>query len=329
MSKRIKIATFNLENLVLPEQIYYGKHRYTVQEYERKLSWVSGQFINLNADIIGFQEVFHRKALTATLLRVESNFSEDRLITEDLNGERPGVGLYSRFDIEEYRYIIDFPDEARIHMNGSLIPLEQFRHPVLRCVIRLSDQTRVACYVVHLKSKRPLTEENEHLKHNEVLFAVSKSRSLILRAAESAALRYHIVDDLHHNIPVIVMGDLNDSVDSVTTRILMGEPPLGKFEFKEKLKIFQTLLHSTYDFQSQRSDRDVYYTHIHNHKHESLDHILVSDHFHYLNPKRLGEVEYMHLLNDHVIDETLSRDSNDHLKSDHGQVVVTIRLNQS
>jgi endonuclease/exonuclease/phosphatase (EEP) superfamily protein YafD len=43
--------------------------------------------------------------------------------------------------------------------------------------------------------------------------ALGHARSLIIRAAESAAVRCILVDEMRNNSrPVIVLGDLNDSI---------------------------------------------------------------------------------------------------------------------
>lgn len=86
------------------------------------------------------------------------------------------------------------------------------------------------------------------------------------------------------------------------------------------------LLYNVKDIQARQSYRDTYYTYIHNGHYESLDHILVSQEFVHQNPSRLGEVEYVSVHNDHLIDETLSDQAVPRWQSDHGQVVTTIRL---
>ena len=40
------------------------------------------------------------------------------------------------------------------------------------------------------------------------------------------------------------------------------------------------------------------------------------------------EVEYLHFFNDHLIDDTLSHERRSRIASDHGQVVVTIRMRE-
>ncbi|MEB3279743.1 MAG: endonuclease/exonuclease/phosphatase family protein [Lyngbya sp.] len=126
--------------------------------------------------------------------------------------------------------------------------------------------------------------------------------------------------------PVIVLGDVNDSGLSVTTQIVTGQPPWEKLPFEKKKKIWDVLLYSVKDIQARQSYGDFYYTHIYNGYYEALDHILVSQEWVAQNPGRLGQVEYVSLLNDHLIDETLSYDEVESWQSDHAQVVATIKL---
>jgi hypothetical protein len=44
------------------------------------------------------------------------------------------------------------------------------------------------------------------------------------------------------------------------------------------------------------------------------------------NPDLIGKVTYVSVYNDHLIDETLSYEDMKKWKSDHGQVVASIRL---
>jgi endonuclease/exonuclease/phosphatase (EEP) superfamily protein YafD len=83
---------------------------------------------------------------------------------------------------------------------------------------------------MHLKSKRPIVEDKlrhdqkakviqkkyydyDTCHYNYVQKALGHARSLIIRAAESAAVRCILVDEMRNNSrPVIVLGDLNDSI---------------------------------------------------------------------------------------------------------------------
>ncbi len=151
--------------------------------------------------------------------------------------------------------------------------------------------------------------------------------SFSFRTAEATALRCVLLDKLRGNDhPLVVLGDTNDIGTAVTSEIIAGAPPWRNLRYRQKLRIWDVLLYNVKDIQARQSYRDAYYTHIHNGHYESLDHILVSQEFVHQNPKRLGQVEYVSVLNDHLIDETLSDEKLPVWQSDHGQVMATIRL---
>ncbi|WP_197036207.1 endonuclease/exonuclease/phosphatase family protein [Fischerella sp. PCC 9605] len=211
-------------------------------------------------------------------------------------------------------------------IEGAAIPLTTFSRPVLSAQLALSDTLQCTVFVVHLKSKRPIYPEGVD-RDDPVEKAQAQARALIRRAAEATAVRTILMDTLRHqNNPVIVMGDLNDSALAVTTQIVCGEPAWEKLKLEKKKEIWDVLLYSVKDIQARQSYGDFYYTHIHNGHYESLDHILVSEEFVAQNPRRIGQVTYVSVLNDHLIDETLSDDQVDIWKSDHGQVVACFKL---
>ncbi len=60
---RFTIASFNIKNLIGPDKEYYEFQTYTPEEYAWKLDWVADQILTMDADIVGFQEVFEEDAL--------------------------------------------------------------------------------------------------------------------------------------------------------------------------------------------------------------------------------------------------------------------------
>lgn len=57
------IASFNVKNLIGPEEEYYRFQQYTPEEYAWKVDWLSEQVQTMDADIVGFQEIFEENAL--------------------------------------------------------------------------------------------------------------------------------------------------------------------------------------------------------------------------------------------------------------------------
>jgi len=69
---RFSIASFNVKNLIGPDREYYRFERYTPEEYAWKADWLADQILTLDADIIGFQEIFEESALRGVLDEVEA-----------------------------------------------------------------------------------------------------------------------------------------------------------------------------------------------------------------------------------------------------------------
>ncbi|MEO1562308.1 MAG: alpha-1,4 polygalactosaminidase [Pseudomonadota bacterium] len=60
---RFTIASFNVKNLIGPDQEYYPYESYTPEEYAWKEDWMADQLLTMNADIVCFQEIFERSPL--------------------------------------------------------------------------------------------------------------------------------------------------------------------------------------------------------------------------------------------------------------------------
>lgn len=57
------IASFNVKNLIGPDKEYYKFQSYTPEEYAWKEDWLADQLLTMDADIVGFQEIFEEAAL--------------------------------------------------------------------------------------------------------------------------------------------------------------------------------------------------------------------------------------------------------------------------
>ena len=60
---RFTIASFNVKNLIGADREFYQFLSYTPEEYAWKKDWLAEQLITMDADIIGFQEIFEEDAL--------------------------------------------------------------------------------------------------------------------------------------------------------------------------------------------------------------------------------------------------------------------------
>ncbi|MEX0308612.1 MAG: endonuclease/exonuclease/phosphatase family protein, partial [Tateyamaria sp.] len=71
------IASFNVKNLIGADQEYYRFQRYTPEEYAWKVDWLSEQVQTMDADIVGFQEIFEESALRAVIRAADTEGMAD------------------------------------------------------------------------------------------------------------------------------------------------------------------------------------------------------------------------------------------------------------
>jgi endonuclease/exonuclease/phosphatase family protein len=60
---RFTIASFNVKNLIGPDQEFYKYQSYTPEEFAWKKDWMADQLLSMDADIVGFQEIFDENTL--------------------------------------------------------------------------------------------------------------------------------------------------------------------------------------------------------------------------------------------------------------------------
>lgn len=66
------IASFNVKNLIGADQEYYRYEKYTPEEHAWKEDWLADQVFTLNADIVGFQEIFDKSPLEAVIAEADA-----------------------------------------------------------------------------------------------------------------------------------------------------------------------------------------------------------------------------------------------------------------
>ena len=64
---RFTIASFNVKNLIGPDREYYRFQSYTPEEFAWKSDWMADQLLTMDADIVGFQEIFEEDPLLAVI----------------------------------------------------------------------------------------------------------------------------------------------------------------------------------------------------------------------------------------------------------------------
>lgn len=70
------IASFNVKNLIGADKEYYKFQSYTPEEYAWKVDWMADQLLSMDADIVGFQEIFEESALTDVISETDRRGAE-------------------------------------------------------------------------------------------------------------------------------------------------------------------------------------------------------------------------------------------------------------
>ncbi len=328
---KVSFATCNLFNLNEPGQrMYRDANGWSQAEYDKKIEWTSRNLAELNADVYGFQELWNAQSLDRVFSEAGLANSHTLLVPPGHRGRIVcAAAVRSSILIGQPHWIDDFPTEFELSSGGDdaqtsgiSVEIDNFSRPVLNFEIRpRSNGKRIQVFVCHFKSKLPTSifrepwyRRADHSQHREALGAAIAT---IRRTAEAAALRMILTKVMKDtSTPVVVMGDLNDGQHSNTLNIVSGQP---NYLVGLSTGGGDSDLYSVGALQEYRSERDVYYTHIHNNSHESLDHILVSQEFYDNSRQRLWAFSGMDIRNDHLNSEEHKKDGS----SDHGIVRAT------
>jgi endonuclease/exonuclease/phosphatase family metal-dependent hydrolase len=337
---RISIATFNLLNLSAVGQTTHNTSRPIDQDtFNKKVNWIVEKLHDINADVIGFQEVWSRDALVACF---EKAGLRDKYQIVARDGP-PGLvqvaaavrNKYPILNDPASHWIEKFPPETKLikrpprpgePLNTMKLEIDEFSRPVLNLELKAHDGVKVRFFVIHLKSKLGMDLDREEASDPAIRAnskALGEALSAIRRTAEVAALRVWLNKELREtHTPLIVVGDLNDGHLSTTAAILSAQPPIKLFEAStvgnEPTKAGDVGLYSAQMLQEYRSIRDVYYTYDHQNILESLDHIFVSEEFYQHSPNRIWTFRDLRVINDHIH----ARSKTEKVRSDHGIIVA-------
>jgi endonuclease/exonuclease/phosphatase family metal-dependent hydrolase len=308
MQQEIRFATFNVCNLAPPgAKLYDNLAPLTQQEYDAKLDWTARQIDLLDADVIGFQEIFSQGALKEALARTRHYRDAFHVgFDPDPAAERltPSVALVSRLPLAEAGVLhTRFPEGVALPA-GTREP-DRFARAVVHACVLAPTGLHIDVLVVHLKSKRP-DYRNGDSGDDPQLYALACLRSLVRRGTEAVALRAMLSTmGRERRHPRVVLGDFNDVAEAVTTAIVTGAggPPAERMSDAFLLQPARVPGFST----------------LHDGLYSTIDHILLSEQFNPATQGAIGQVLDVAYLSDHL---ALALPE----ASDHGQVVARIGL---
>jgi predicted extracellular nuclease len=330
------VATFNLYNFQLPGlKMNPFQKPWTKEEFNRKVSWTARMLENIDADIVGLEELWNAEAMETVLAREALKDKYDLLATP-ATGTKIVCGALVRKGLLSGapEWVSTFPEAVKLESTDAMDPqspaisvhIPGFSRPVLHFKVALRDAPPlVEVFVAHLKSKLPTQINGEAWydadpeTYRDHRNALGGAISTIRRTAEATALRVLLTEVMKGTeTPVLVLGDLNDGQHSNTINILTEQP---NYLVGESAGGADIGLYTAQTLQEYRDTRDVYYTHVHQDLRESLDHVLLSEQFYDHSRRRKWLFDGLVINNDHLNDE-------DHKATgttDHGVVKVSFR----
>ena len=307
MQQEIRFATFNVLNLApAGARLYEGLEPTTPAQYEGKLDWLAAQIDLLDADVIGFQEIFSQASLRAALARtrhfrdaLHAGFDPDPLAAR----HTPSVALVSRLPLlAPAQALADYPIGISTGEAGSA----RFARPLLHAVVGIAPGCAVDVLVVHLKSKLPDYRPGDN-PDDPLCYARACLRSLVWRGSEALALHASLHQLAESGRPRLVLGDFNDVAGAVTTQIVLGSGGPEHARMYDAARIARVApegARHTMLFEGERA---------------AIDHIVVSGEFNPAIAGAIGQVEAVDYFNAHL-------EMGIEQASDHGQVRATMSL---
>lgn len=304
----MKLATFNLYQFVAPPFYWYerdARNTYSTKEWQAKQAWISEQIHALGADLIGFQEVFSTDELQALTKHLGypyfATVEAPKLDTHDSKVFiKPIVALASRLPLTQVATVTAHPDIQQT------LPLSEAFHFSREPIVATLEHPQIGelcVYITHLKSKRPIMPKTEYddqtpwaqrVQHTMQQLSSGNIASQFQRGAEASLLYHHISQQLKQkpDLPIIVMGDLNDDHDSIALSALTMQDKLYSIggindaDWPEGVKgyIHDYRMSDSFRIAPNMKHRARPYSYIHRGQGQTLDHILVSNALNRHNP---------------------------------------------
>jgi endonuclease/exonuclease/phosphatase family metal-dependent hydrolase len=218
-----KVMTWNLENLFRVGSEYGPK---TKAVYQAKLSGLAATIDEESPDALAVQEVGDEKALDDLLKLLTGAWNKQVSQHPDKRGIR--VAWLSRRKMTSTAEIYAFPKElAPVQDDDKGNTQGAMGRGAVAVTVRSDAGRRVRLVTTHLKSKLLTFPGKRFNPKDETERARYAAYALYRRAAEAATLRVWVTGELDpkgSGPPVLVCGDLNDTVQSATTQLLLGPP---------------------------------------------------------------------------------------------------------
>jgi len=332
---KIRVGTFNLFQFVEPPYSWYVKHdKFTPVQWEEKTAWIKNQILKMDCDVIGFQEVFSKKALRDIVKELGFKYFKtiDSANTSKKNETvfiSTVVALASKYPIVNMQRVeVDFSSLKKHYFKGFF----KFAREPLKAQIILPDKQKIQIYVCHLKSNRDNEFEYVFTKDDTLKQKIEKvqtalkdkySEALKQRICEASSLFRDIKNS--EDLPTILMTDLNDKEFSITIEALSNKKyheniPEDDFLLFDAYHQFERVIYNPHPEQKEipRTATSFFAG-----KGNVLDYIFISKHFNKENENYIAKVSSYDIFDEHL----QNNPNGSLLESDHAQVVCELNFN--
>ena len=337
-----RFATINLYNFAEPPVSWYHQdNQYSEDQWQSKSQWLKQQLDTMNADIVGFQEIFSIEALK-TLVK-EAGYPhfatiEEPLVIDEDNQvmKNPVVGVASKHPITNVEAVIENPGIV------AQLPIQDdfaFSRKPIKATIDIPELGKTIVYVAHLKSKRPTMPKlafDENSTTTVKVFATAQGNSLgeiasmIQRGVEATMIYHDATFELaaDTNLPLLIMGDMNDNDESDILDALSNQfshlrlegRSRGEWSEEEKVAHYQSKLYDAWHLITHQNTKVRLPTHIYGPQTSVLDYIFVSNALNAKNPNHVAKPSKYKVYNSHIFADGVG----DQLQSDHGIVMLEV-----
>jgi endonuclease/exonuclease/phosphatase family metal-dependent hydrolase len=218
-----KVMTWNLENLFKPGSAS-GPPSEAV--YDAKLKGLAEMINERAPDALAVQEIGDPDALDDLIALLKGSWHRRVSNHPDARGIR--VAWLARRAIAGSENILDFPphlQRVQVDDNGNTIAV--MGRGAVAITVESDAGHPVHLVTTHLKSKLLTFPGGRFQTQDEDERARFGTYALNRRTAEAATLRVWVTAALGgkvENLPLILTGDLNDTVQAATTQLLLGPP---------------------------------------------------------------------------------------------------------
>jgi endonuclease/exonuclease/phosphatase family metal-dependent hydrolase len=266
-----KVMTWNVENLFKP---HTASGPASDAVYEAKLNGLAATINAQAPDALSVQEVGDPAALDDLVALLDGTWHQR--VSQHPDQRHIRVAWLTPHDITASEDILEFPDHLEpVQVDDDGNTLGEMGRGAVAVTVQRDAGNPIRLVTAHLKSKL-LTFPGGHFQaHDEGQRARFAAYALYRRAAEAATLRAWATNALAAGEqPLILTGDLNDTVQAATTQLLLGPPgsEIGTGGFNQPDHGDAQRLWNLAPLMPEGKD----YSRINHGRKELIDHILVS-----------------------------------------------------